>query len=428
VQDLLAALDSAIPPEVRTISRVLQDAGFKSWIVGGCVRDIARGLEKKSNATQAGDWDLATNAPPQKVVTLFKRVIPTGLEHGTVTIVLGKQHFEVTTLRGERGHSDGRHPDEVFFVDDLDEDLLRRDMTVNAMAYNIAERTFHDPFFGLADLGARLLRAVGDPAARFSEDGLRVLRCARFCATLGFSIEEKTAKAIEPSLDSFRRVAQERVRDEWFKAFKCREASRFLRVLLEHGLLAVTFPELFQKSRATSPDFEAALERIDAAPTDPIFRLALFCVLGAVDSENVAQDCALRLKLSREESTRLKLLAKHHSPPSSLSDSPTLAKARRYLSEIGREQALDVMAFQGALQPSPSPEQSRAHSLMTEALNSGDALSLKELNIDGKDLMAAGIPRGPELGQTLKTLLEAALDDPQLNTREKLLALATSRC
>ncbi len=459
MQDLLSALKSAIPSEVRSIARVLSESGHRSWIVGGCVRDIARGLETSAATIKASDWDLATSAPPQAVLKLFKRVIPTGLEHGTVTIVLNKQHFEVTTLRGERGHSDGRRPDEVFFVSDLEEDLLRRDMTVNAMAYNVVEETFHDPFGGLSDLESGLLRAVGDPAARFSEDGLRVLRCARFCATLGFSIEEETARAIRPSLDSFRKVAQERVRDEWFKALKSSEPSRFLRATLEHGLLEITFPHLFEGESASSPRFEEALSLIDSAPADPLFRMALCCVLGAdslasaADSgssplsskklESVATDCAALLKLSREEAGRLKLLVENHRLPEDLSRAPTPAGARRYLSSIGRQQAKEVIAFQRAacgLETAPSntatPDAQtrlekqhssvqKAHGLLQEALDSGAALSLKELKIGGKELLEAGIPRGPELGRALQALLEAVLEDPDRNERDKLLALAT---
>ncbi len=460
MQDLLSALKSAIPSEVRSIARVLSESGHRSWIVGGCVRDIARGLETSTTAIKASDWDLATSATPVTLLKLFRRVIPTGLEHGTVTIVLNRQHFEVTTLRGERGHSDGRRPDEVFFVNDLEEDLLRRDMTVNAMAYNVVEETFHDPFGGLSDLQNGLLRAVGDPAARFSEDGLRVLRCARFCATLGFSIEEETARAIRPSLDSFRKVAQERVRDEWFKALKSSEPSRFLRAALEHGLLEITFPQLFQDQSATSPSFETALSLVDSAPPEPIFRLALFCVLGnesrasaassgcsPSDSKkfgSIATDCAARLKLSRDEAARLKLLAENHQLPEALSSTPTPAAARHYLSSIGRHQAEEVIAFQRVaygLGTRPSraaiPDAQarlekthgsvqKAHEMLQETLDSGAALSLKELKIGGKELLEAGIPRGPELGRALQALLEAVLEDPDQNERDKLLTLATS--
>lgn len=420
MDNLVLALDGAIPREVRIISQIISDAGHRCWIVGGCVRDIARGLFDQSKA-KASDWDLATTATPDLVLTLFKRVIPTGLEHGTVTIVLSKQHFEVTTLRGEEGHSDGRRPDQVYFVDDLEEDLLRRDLTVNAMAYDVERRSFHDPFSGLDDLNGKLLRAVGDPAARFAEDGLRVLRCARFCATLQFEIEEQTASAIRPSLASFRKVAQERVRDEWFKALRSQKPSRFIQAIRKHGLLEITFPEMFRGERSSPEAEQSCLARLDAAPALPIFRLALLACL-AVPADTSKNDWGNRLKLSREESAELKMLI--NAPlPLELVERPDGAGARRFLSRIGRDAAAQVLAFQEAVHPNP-PQLAPAHERLRAELESNCPLSLKELTVGGRELIAAGVPKGPALGNCLQALLEAVLEDPSRNTPATLTRLA----
>lgn len=384
------------------------------------MRDIARGLFDQANA-KASDWDLATTAEPALVLTLFKRVIPTGLEHGTVTVVLSKQHFEVTTLRGEVGHSDGRRPDQVYFVDDLEEDLLRRDLTVNAMAYDVERRSFHDPFSGLEDLNHKRLRAVGDPAARFAEDGLRVLRCARFCATLEFEVEEETAAAIRPSLASFRKVAQERVRDEWFKALRSRQPSRFIRVIREHGLLEITFPEMFSGERSSEEAEAFCLSRLDAAPRSPIFRLALLGSLGVPQSIST-RDWGSRLKLSREESAELNLLQEAQLPVEFIR-SPSEQAARRFLSRVGRPALSSLLAFQRSVHPEPSQLQA-AHDLLQAQLDSGCALNLKELKVGGRELIAAGVPKGPALGQCLQALLEVVLDDPTQNTPESLIRRA----
>jgi len=194
-------LSDNIPAEVRELCTRLREGGFRAWIVGGCVRDeLLSQLDGKAEADIRGDWDIATSARPEQVQKLFRRVIPTGIQHGTVTVLMKRAGYEVTTLRGETEYSDGRRPDSVYFVDDIKDDLARRDFTINAIAYDPLEDRLIDPFDGVRDLRARVLRAVGDPALRFGEDGLRVLRAARFVATLEVSLEAKTESAIVPSL------------------------------------------------------------------------------------------------------------------------------------------------------------------------------------------------------------------------------------
>jgi tRNA nucleotidyltransferase (CCA-adding enzyme) len=225
--------------------------------VGGSVRDHIRAGLRGTPAPKSGDWDLATDATPEEVTATFKKVIPTGIKHGTVTVLLDGGSFEVTTLRGERGHSDGRRPDEVFFIDDITLDLARRDFTVNAIAFDLRTGKIVDPYGGLDDLRAGLLRAVGAPIERFNEDGLRVLRAARFAATLEMKIEEETLAAIPETLGSFRLVSAERIRDEVMKALKAREPSRFLLIARETGLLNIIFEGLFESQHPAQFD-EAA--------------------------------------------------------------------------------------------------------------------------------------------------------------------------
>ncbi|MBZ0117424.1 MAG: hypothetical protein K8H88_10540, partial [Sandaracinaceae bacterium] len=200
-----------IPEPVHELCKRLEREGHRAWVVGGCVRDLLMGRP-------ISDWDLATTALPGDVQRIFRRTIPTGIQHGTVTVLHKGEAYEVTTLRGESGYTDGRRPDEVRFVREIEEDLARRDFTVNAIAYDPITEELVDPWGGLADLEARLIRAVGEPDERFGEDGLRVLRAARFCATLGFRLEPRTAAAIPQSLGTFRKVSAERVHEEWRKA------------------------------------------------------------------------------------------------------------------------------------------------------------------------------------------------------------------
>lgn len=375
------------------------------------------------------DWDLCTDAEPREVSRLFKKVIETGIAHGTVTILLGGESFEVTTLRGERGHSDGRHPDEVFFVQDLNEDLARRDFTINAMAYDVLENTFFDPFDGLADLKAKRLRAVGDPATRFAEDGLRVLRCARFCATLGFEIEEETRTAISLSLDSFRKVANERVRDEWFKALSSRAPSLFLDVVCKEGLLAITAPP-FAADEVRSRWTGDLLAKVDQAHPDPLLRLALLCVvLGEVDAEKTARLLSDRLRLSRQQAGRLAALCLHAQLPRGLLHHPTPQAARAYLRCAQRELYPDLEHLQCLTTvPSERPLLDVVHQLLRAEIAAKHPLSTKELAIGGKELIdELGFPKGPAIGQVLDELLQAVLDDPTRNEREILLDLARSK-
>jgi tRNA nucleotidyltransferase (CCA-adding enzyme) len=265
--------DRAIPAEVIEICGRLRSLGHGAWVVGGCLRDALIGREP-------GDWDIATSAKPSEVMRAFRRVVPTGIEHGTVTVLLNRGHYEVTTLRREGSYSDRRRPDNVVFIEELKEDLARRDFTVNAFAFDPLTAAVEDPFGGLEDLGRRILRSVGDPRRRFSEDGLRVLRAARLTATLQFELESETALAIADCLDALRAVSHERVRDEWLKAMNAQRPSQAFEIMREYGILKVICPDLLEEvgcvqNRCHAYDvWQHTMLCIDATPNDPVLRLA----------------------------------------------------------------------------------------------------------------------------------------------------------
>ena len=436
-------LARAIPNAVRTLARVLHDAGFRSWAVGGSVRDhLLLELSPDRAVSTKSDWDVATDARPEQVQKLFRRVIPTGIQHGTVTVVLDKQSFEVTTLRGETTYSDGRHPDGVYFVDDLNDDLARRDFTVNAIAYDVLADRLFDPFGGIFDLEARLLRAVGEPRERFGEDGLRVLRCARFAATLEMNVEPRTRSAMRPSLDSYRKVSAERIRDEWWKAFGAARPSRAFELMRDEGLLEVTAPELFALASRHVPGLRDdvlthAFRTLDELPHDPVLRLAgLLHPLALTpegdpwpaESSRRASALGARLRLSNTDRERLTALVRHHVLPTVVPEGGAL---RRYLRDVTPELWPDVLALLRAHVTASGDDPDEAARLAElerqcqDELGRAPALSLKELAVSGKDLITEGVVApGPALGRTLNTLLELVLDDPATNTRDALLARA----
>jgi tRNA nucleotidyltransferase (CCA-adding enzyme) len=448
-------LAASVPAALRELCTRLRDAGHRSWIVGGCVRDQLLSELDGVDRTDRNDWDVATSARPEQVTALFRRVIPTGIQHGTVTVLLGKEQYEVTTLRGETTYSDGRHPDGVYFVDDIKDDLARRDFTVNAIAYDVLEDRLIDPFSGIADLGARQLRAVGEASQRFGEDGLRVLRAARFVATLRFTLEPETARAIEPSLDSYRKVSAERIRDEWLKTMKAERPSLAFEVMREHGLLAVTAPELLESVGCEQNQHHAfdvwhhALACLDNCPREPVLRVAgLLHDVGKprtrafsektqdytfYDHERVGAEIAepllARLRFSNEERQHIVALVRHHllCYDESWSD----AAVRRWLRRVSPELATDLYRLGEAdvrgkgRDASADLAQIAALARHVErVLASGAALRVQDLAINGRDLMQLGLRPGPAFGKILKTLLDEVVEDPTRNNRESLLARA----
>jgi tRNA nucleotidyltransferase (CCA-adding enzyme) len=410
-----------VPAPVRGICDTLTKQGHGAWVVGGCVRDSLRRDLLGMTTPMATDWDIASSARPEQVKQLFRRVIPTGIEHGTVTVILDKVHYEVTTLRADLGYTDGRRPDKVEFVDDIVADLARRDFTVNAIAYDVARDTLIDPFGGVRDLQARCLRAVGEPARRFAEDGLRVLRAARFVATLEFTLDPDTERAIRPSLESYRRVSPERIREEWLKALKGNKPSAAFVVMLENGMLEITAPRLFTLETAT---LEHALGCLDAMPPLPTLQLsALLHNMDPVPKQAAlfATELLRQLRFSNQECDRVQALIEHHRPDylQTWSD----ADVRRWLERVGTTLYDDVLTLSGVAHEITDAEALRRR--CKQQLDSGVPLALRDLAISGKDLIAElHLSPSPQLGILLEQLLSEVLEDPSLNQKATLLKRA----
>jgi tRNA nucleotidyltransferase (CCA-adding enzyme) len=444
----LPALIARVPEDVLGICRRLREKGKRGWIVGGCVRDLLLGETPK-------DWDVATDARPDDVIAMFKKVIPTGIQHGTVTVVRRGVHYEVTTLRGDGAYSDGRRPDAVQFVDDITADLARRDFTINAMAIDPVDGHLIDPWNGRGDLAARVVRAVGDPFDRFGEDGLRVLRAARFSATLGCSIAPETERAMGSarSLDTFRRVSAERVRDEWIKSMRAKRPSVAFEAMRRTGILAVTCPELVESVGCAQNQWHAydvwghAMACLDAAAPEPILRVAALLHDVAkprtrafsdktldytfYDHERVgalmAEDILARLRFSNDERARITALVRHHLI--CYADDWTDAAVRRWVRRVTPELMPDLLAIgvadaigKGRDAGEDIATLGRLRARVEAILAAGAALSAKDLAVNGRDLMVGlGLSPGPVLGEILAFLVERVTDDPALNEREKLL-------
>ena len=444
VQQVIGKIDSnAIDICVR-----LARAGHKGWIVGGCVRDLLLGKT-------VSDWDVATDARPDEVMKLFPRVVPTGIEHGTVTVVIKGTPYEVTTLRGDAAYSDGRRPDAVVFVDDIASDLARRDFTINAMAIDPLAPALIDLWDGQKDLAERVLRAVGEPMERFAEDGLRVLRAARFAATLECAIESKTLAAISPNLPTYRKVSAERIRDEWVKTMKARSPSRAFEVMRTTGILEATLPELLESVGCEQNRYHAfdvwthSMVCLDACEGDPPLRIAaLLHDLGkprtrarseetgdytfyrheTVGAE-MARAALTRLRFSNEECERITLLVQNHLV--CYSDEWTDKAVRKFMRRVTRERIVDLYALNRADILAKGKDVTaelagleRLKARVAGVLEAKDALSVKELKVNGTDVMRElGIPPSRRVGQILEGLLEKVVEDPRLNERDALLSL-----
>ncbi|MBP9171960.1 MAG: hypothetical protein KBG48_31495 [Kofleriaceae bacterium] len=401
----LARLAAMVPAAVHEVCAALVAAGHEAVAVGGAVRDAL--LDRP-----VGDWDVATSARPEQVVALFPRTIPTGLAHGTVTVLAGRgadrQPIEVTTYRGDGVYLDGRRPTSVVFGVPLDEDLARRDLVVNAIAYDPVRRELRDPFGGQADLAARLLRAVGDPIARFTEDGLRVMRAVRFAATLDFAVDAATEAAIAPALPSLAKVSRERVKVELDKLLAAPRPSVGLVLARRTGILAQVLPEATVDDAA----WPGRCAWIDAAPVAVRWAALL------ADAAPAAVDAALRrLKGANDERDRVVKLVRL----AGLTE-PTPAVVRRALAAAGRAiapMAVPLWACRGDAAGAAVADVAAA------ILERGDPLAIGELAVTGASLMAdLGLAPGPAIGRALAAGLDAVLDDPTRNTPAELAAIA----
>jgi tRNA nucleotidyltransferase (CCA-adding enzyme) len=420
------------PQSVIEITRDLEKAGFQAWAVGGAVRDALLGHAHL-------DWDLATDATPDQVRTVFgrKRTIPVGIDFGTVGVLDtdGILH-EVTTFRRDV-RTDGRHA-EVEFGVSLDEDLARRDFTVNAIAYSPSTDELRDPFEGRRDLGARVIRAVGDPTERMREDRLRALRAIRFAARFGFEIDPRTWEAIRGSAAHLTRLSAERVKQEIEKTMDQVSApSRAMRLWRDSGSIQVLVPELASVSEETLRALDCAAQPAAGLAKRPGRRLARLAVLFSDLPADDAFAVATRLRFSKHEAQWISMMGERwhdlgHTMAEALTGGePDATSVRRWIARIGRPQlsaffrvAAARWGARRALESGGGAPAARAvHSLYRRSLRAAlsEPVDLRDLAIDGDDLRQLGIAPGPELGRILSSLLELVLEDPRTNTRDRLL-------
>lgn len=383
-----------IPESVLDIARKLEGAGFEAWCVGGNLRDALLNYPHS-------DYDIATSATPEQVQRLFPHTVEVGIKYGTVGVLdRSRVLHEVTTFRRDVT-TDGRHA-VVAYGASLEEDLARRDFTINALAYHPLRREWRDPFNGAGDLAGRVVRAVGDPAQRFQEDYLRILRAIRFAARFDFTIDPATWEAARAAAPGLRQLSAERVRDEWFKSLRtARSITQLVMLWVHAGAAAVWIPELEGVS-----GFDKAFADPDFGLRDPVLLTALLCR----DSVAVLQ----RLKASNAEIARAASLAKGPEEPGSLDRQ----SVRRWLAAVGP--AADDLTDLWQLRHGGEAPWSGA---MAEIRRRGDPLTRSDLAISGTDLQALGLS-GPRIGEVLAALLEYVLEDPALNARDILLPRA----
>ncbi len=440
-----------VPKNVRTIIGILQDNGFEAYAVGGCVRDSILGIVPN-------DWDITTNAMPLQVKTLFRRTIDIGIKHGTVKVMMGNEGYEITTYRIDGVYEDSRHPKEVTFTTDLYEDLRRRDFTINAMAYS-DKSGIVDPFEGQSDLRSGIIRAVGSPRERFGEDALRILRALRFSARFGYEIEEETASAIRELSPTLSNISAERIREELEKLLLSDNPDR-LRWAYELGVTKVFFPEwdaMMECEQDTPHHFtdvgdhtiEVIRYIIENYPSlskedDRVLRIAalLHDIAKPVkkfrgrdgyehftghpeEGVPMAEDVLKRLKYDNDTINKTKKLVRYHDELPDL----TYPEVRRFIVLAGRENMDNLIRLKYAdlyghtkykwdekMEKLTSFEQ-----MYQKIVRDGDPLSIKELAVNGNDLMKEGVAPGPALGEALERLMDRVLDDPQMNEKEKLL-------
>ena len=431
-----------MPQAVREIIEKLESAGFEAFAVGGCVRDAVLGRVP-------ADWDITTSAMPEEVKGLFGRTIDTGIQHGTVTVMKDHVGYEVTTYRIDGEYEDARHPRSVSFTSNLVEDLKRRDFTINAMAYN--DRVgIVDEFDGISDLENKVIRCVGEPKERFGEDALRILRAVRFSAQLGFAIDEKTKEAMKELAPNLEKISAERIQVELVKLLVS-DHPDYLRTAYETGITAVVLPEFdaAMKCEQNNPVHiytvgEHTLRGLLNVENDKVLRLAiLFHDLGKVrmceeNEEDVfqsyghpevgsemAREIMRRLKFDNDTTDKVKKLVLEHD--GRIKNKPKYA--RRAVFRIGKElfpyflkmRRADILAQNPKIQAERLEDLDVLQKLYEEILEKGEAVSVKELAIDGKDLLEAGVAQGKQIGEILGSLLDLVLEEPEKNSKDVLL-------
>ena len=435
-----------IPKEIEYVIEKLSESGHKAYIVGGCVRDAVMGREPK-------DYDVTTDARPEETADIFSgdKVIDTGSKHGTMTVIHDGVHVEVTTFRKDADYSDGRHPDSVFFSDSIEEDLARRDFTINAMAYNDVEGLI-DPFGGRDDIEKKVIRTVGVPEDRFNEDSLRMLRALRFASTLGFDIEERTkASILEKKSDIAERVSAERIQKELEGILIGDDVERILREYVD--VIGVIIPEVLpmvgfdQRTPFHIHDvWEHTIRVVSGMPADFVSRLAgLFhdigkppCFIQGEDgvghffghpdvSCDMAAEIMRRLKLDNATRDDVLTLVKWHD----LRPAATEKAVRKVIMKVSPELFDKWIAIKradnGAQAPMMADRQSGISAVELvghELMESEEALSLKTLKINGRDIMSLGVMEGPGVGYIMSALLEDVLEEEIPNSHDALMLRA----
>lgn len=395
-----------LDPGAAALLTRLHAAGYAAYAVGGCVRDSLLGQTPH-------DWDLCTSATPEQVLELFGEAhcIPTGLQHGTVTVKHGGELYEITTFRTEGAYSDGRHPDHVAFVPDVKEDLARRDFTINAMAYN-AEEGLIDPFGGQNDLAAGIVRAVGEPQRRFEEDALRILRLYRFAARFGFAIDPATGQAARALCRHLDCVSEERIAEELSRLLAAPAPGAYL----EAEVLAVIFPELdaaeLPESRRILDALEPGMEHV------PVRLAALLCPLG----EAGARAALRRLKCSNALTGTVATLVREAA--AGMPGAALTLTAKRFLSRYDLATITDLMALCSAQHPEQAEAFAALQQEAARLVETNACCRINQLAVNGRDLMDAGIRPGPGLRRVLDALLEQVLTGQLPNEKAALLAAA----
>lgn len=433
-----------MPQKAKYIIETIANAGFEAYVVGGCVRDSILGREPM-------DWDITASARPDQVKALFPRTIDTGLQHGTVTVMLEGEGFEVTTYRVDGVYEDGRHPKEVRFTPNLEEDLKRRDLTINAMAYNDAEGLV-DLFGGIRDMEAGVIRCVGQPEERFGEDALRMLRAIRFSAQLGYGIEDKTLEAIKLLAPTLHKISVERIQTELVKLLLSSHPD-YLRTAYQCGVTKVFFPEFDQamETEQRHPHHcfsvgEHILHSLSYVEADRVLRLTmLFHDIGKpaalTESEEgithfhgheavsagMAEEIMRRLKFDNDTMQKVCKLVLYHDYGNG--SKPNIRSMRRAVNKMGEGvfpalfavKRADILAQSSYLRQEKLEKVEKWEQLYEEVKAGQQCVSLKSLAVTGSDLIAAGWKPGRELGEVLHALLELVLDHPEYNEKDRLL-------
>ena len=435
-----------LPEKVGRIIGTLQEHGYEAYAVGGCIRDSILGREPE-------DWDITTSAMPEETKALFDKTFDTGIQHGTITVLLEKEGFEVTTYRIDGKYEDSRHPKEVTFTRNLREDLLRRDFTINAMAYNETDGLV-DIFGGLEDLEAGMIRCVGTAKERFKEDALRILRGVRFAAQLGFDIEEDTRQGMKELAWTLQNISAERIQVELVKMITSKRPE-MLREAYELGMTRIVLPE-FDQLMTTGQETphhmysvgEHTLHAMKNIRADKILRLAMLLhdmgkpALKTVDeagvahfkkhaleSERIAENVLRRLKFDNDTIRKVTRLVRCHD----LRMPATAKSVRRAMNQIGEElfpyymevRRADVLAQSMYQREEKIENLDQIEELYHQIVEDGDCVSLKDLAVTGRDLIASGMKPGKKIGEKLEELLKLVIEDPKLNTKEELLKRLT---